>query len=297
MTRNRPLAVALMGGFALAGCNRDAAEPAVPVDQTPPSATATAPAAPPIGYACESGETVMVQYPDTGTAQVAYKGQTYTLRIAPSGSGARYAGSGVEWWTASRNGLENATLSRLGPNEQVGTVVLERCSRPSSNPDLPTPGPGPTSDAGVTGVACRAADLRLSNDGGDAGAGNRANVFGVTNAGAAACSLSGYPVVSLLDAQGRALTAVRSDQNPAVATPVTVQPNAKAYFDIAWNVVPNEANGERACPAVARVSLRVGNDPASLALPLAFTPCGGRIRVNPFRATSEPSLTPPPAAA
>jgi membrane-bound inhibitor of C-type lysozyme len=296
MALNRSLVVVVTGALALAACNRDVAVPATPVEQAGAPAAATAPAAPAIGYACESGRTVMVQYPDTATAQVSYGGQSYAMRIAPSGSGARYAGSGLEWWTASRNGLESATLSRLGPNDDVGMAVLERCSRPSSNPDLPPPGPGPSPQPGETAVACRAADLRLSNDGSDAGAGNRANVFGLTNAGAAACSLSGYPVVSLLDAQGRALTAVRPDQNPAVVTPVTVQPNTKAYFDIAWNVVPNEANGERVCPAVARVSLRVGSDPAALAIPLAFTPCGGRIRVNPFRGTAEPGLTPPPAA-
>jgi len=297
MTLNRPLAFVVTGALALAACNREAAAPASPVEQAAAPGAAAAPPAPAIGYACESGETVMVRYPDTATAQVSYDGQSYVMRIVPSGSGARYAGSGLEWWTASRNGLESATLSRLGPNDDVGMAVLERCSRPSTNPDLPAPGPGPSPQPGETAVVCRAADLRLSNDGGDAGAGNRANVFGITNAGAAACSLSGYPVVSLLDAQGRALTAVRTDQNPAVATPVTVQPNTKAYFDIAWNVVPNEANGERVCPAVARVSLRIGSDPAALAIPLAFTPCGGRIRVNPFRGTAEPSLTPPPAGA
>lgn len=297
MTLNRPLALVLSGALALAACNREAAAPASPVEQAAAPGAAAAPAVPAIGYACESGETVMVQYPDTATARVSYDGQSYVMRIVPSGSGARYAGSGLEWWTASRNGLESATLSRLGPNDDVGVAVLERCSRPSSNPDLPAPGPGPSPQPGEAAVVCRVADLRLSNDGGDAGAGNRANVFGVTNAGAAACSLSGYPVVSLLDAQGRALTAVRTDQTAAVATPVTVQPNTKAYFDIAWNVVPNEANGERVCPAVARVSLRIGSDPAALAIPLAFTPCGGRIRVNPFRGTAEPSLTPSPAGA
>lgn len=287
MTRNPPLAAVLMSTLALAACNREAAEPATPVDQTPPAATATTPAAPPIGYACESGETVMVQYPDTGTAQVAYNGQTYTLRIAPSGSGARYAGSGVEWWTASRNGLENATLSRLGPNEQVGTVVLERCSRPSSNPDLPTPGPDPVSSAGVAGVACRTADLRLSVETGDAGAGNRVQLFGLTNAGTTPCSVAGYPAVSLLDAQGRALSAVRSEQNPATASPVTVPAGEKAWFDIAWTVVPDQTQGQTACPAAARISVRIAGDPAALAAPVVLSPCNGRIRVNPVRATAE----------
>jgi membrane-bound inhibitor of C-type lysozyme len=257
---------------------------------------------PAIGYACESGQTVLVNYPDSATAQLAYQGQTYAVRLVPSGSGARYSGSGVEWRVASRGGQESATLSRLGPDEDVGVAVLERCARPSANPAQPAQGPADQETPAPGGVLpftapCRSAQLRLSNDAVDAGAGNRANVFGVTNTGTGACSLSGYPSVSLLDAQGRALTKIRSDQNPAIATPVSIPGNGKAFFDIAWNVVPHEGAGERVCPSAARLRVLIPGDTAALAIPLAFTPCGGRIRVNPFRSTAEPGLTPPPAAA
>lgn len=303
MRLNRLLAAALIGAFSVAACSRETETPATAVEQAPPQAAAATPTAPPIGYACESGQTVMVQYPDTATASVAYRGQTYAMRLVPSGTGARYSGSGVEWWIASRQGQESATLSRLGPNEDVGVAVLERCSRPSANPALPAPGPGEPATPETGGVLtpasapCRAAQLRLASENGDAGAGNRANVFSVTNAGTTPCSLSGYPSVGLLDAQGRALTMVRSDQNPTVATPVTVTVSGKAFFDIAWTVVPNASAGEQTCPSAARVRVLIPGDPAALAVPLAFTPCGGRIRVNPFRATAQPSLTPPPAAA
>lgn len=294
--------IALSAILALLGtaCTREAA---TPTEVTEPSAAtgAQGSVAPPIGYACESGQTVMVQYPDTATAQISYRGQTYAMRLVPSGSGARYSGTGLEWWVASRGDQEASVLSRLGPNEDVGVAVLERCSRPSVNAGLPAPGPADAQSPAATGVApvsapCRAAQLRLNNETGDAGAGNRANVFGITNTGPAPCSLAGYPSVGLLDAQGRALTAVRSDQNPAVSSPVSIPANGKAFFDIAWNVVPDEAIGERVCPAAARVRVVIPGDPAALAIPLALTPCGGRIRVNPFRATLEPGQTPPPAA-
>ena len=300
MSLNRLLAAAVIGAMSVSACTREEEAPAEPVNQTPPVAQSTTPTAPPIGYACESGQTVTLQYPDTATASVAYKGQTYALRLVPSGSGARYSGSGVEWWIATREGSESATLSRLGPNEDVGVAVLERCSRPSANPALPVPGqqqPQPAPGGVLPASApCRAAQLRLNSETGDAGAGNRANVFGVTNAGTAPCSVSGYPAVSLLDAQGRALTAVRSDQNPNTATPVNIPVGGKAFFDIAWNVVPNEGNGERVCPSTARVRVLIPGDTAALAIPLAFTPCGGRIRVNPFRAGVEPGAAPAVAA-
>ena len=144
---------------------------------------------------------------------------------------------------------------------------------------------------------CRAAQLRLNSETGDAGAGNRTNVFGVTNTGIAPCSVAGYPSVSLLDAQGSALTAVRSDQNPQTATPVNIPVGGKVFFDIAWNVVPNEGAVERVCPSAARVRVLIPGDPAALAIPLAFTPCGGRIRVNPFRAGVEPGQAPEPVRA
>lgn len=304
MHLNRLVATGLIGALCVAACTPPSEKPAETTEVVPtaPAAGATTAAAPPIGYACESGQTVMVQYPDTATAQIAYRARTYTMRLVPSGSGARYSGSGLEWWVASRSGQESATLSRLGPNEDVGVAVLERCARPSANPGLPAPGPGEPATPASGGVLpastpCRVAQLRLSNDAGDAGAGNRANVFGMTNTGTLACSVSGYPSVGLLDAQGRVLTAVRSDQVPAVATPVSIPANGKAFFDIAWNIVPNEGAGERVCPSVARVRVLIPGDTAALAVPLAFTPCGGRIRVNPFRSTAEASLTPPPAAA
>ncbi|MES2861947.1 MAG: DUF4232 domain-containing protein [Pseudomonadota bacterium] len=301
MSLNRFLVVGLIGAMAVSACTQPAEEPADAVPQTPPVA-APAPTAPAIGYACESGQSVTAQYPDTATASIAYKGQTYALRLVPSGSGARYSGSGLEWWIATREGSESATLSRLGPNEDVGVAVLERCSRPSANPALPAPGSPMTPQSGPggtipTSTPCRVAQLRLTSDSGDAGAGNRVNVFGVTNTGTAPCSVSGYPAVSLLDAQGRALTTVRSDHNPAVVAPVNIAAGGKVYFDIAWNVVPNEGNGERVCPTAARVRVLIPGDTAALAIPLTFTPCGGRIRVNPFRSTVEPGQAPEPAAA
>ena len=297
MSLNRILAAAVIGAMSVSACTREAETPAEPVNQTPPVAQPTAPTVPAIGYACESGQTVTVQYADTATASVAYKGQTYALRLVPSASGARYSGSDLEWWIATREGSESATLSRLGPNDDVGVAVLERCSRPSANPALPVPGQPIAPQPAPGGVLpastpCRAANLRLSSETGDAGAGGRTNVFGVTNIGTAPCSVSGYPAVSLSDGQGRGLTAIRSDQNPNTAMPVNIPAGGKAFFDIHWTVVPNEGAGERVCPSAARVRVLIPGDTAALAIPLAFQPCGGRIRVNPFRSAIEPGAAP-----
>ncbi|QDH74169.1 DUF4232 domain-containing protein [Brevundimonas sp. M20] len=276
--------------LTVSACTQEAESPPAPVTGAP---AATAQTTPPVSYACESGQPVNVIYPDAASAQLAYKGQTYVLRSVQAASGARYVGAGVEWWTANRDGTESATLSRLGPNEEVGAAVLERCSRPSPGPmvtgPVPTPEPAP---GGVLPAAapCRGPQLKLSNEGGDAGAGNRVTNIGVQNIGGTACSLTGYPGVVLQDRQGRNLTAIRSEQSPGsyfsagqAPAPVVLAPQARAAFELAWNVVPNEAQGQTSCPNVARIRVTAPGDTSAASLDLAFAPCGGRVRVSPIR--------------
>lgn len=295
------LAIVTVSTLALVAACTQPAEKAEPQPTQPQATAPTMPAAPPVGYACESGQTVTVAYPDTATAQITYKGQAFAMRAVQAASGARYAGSGLEWWTETRDGQESATLSRLGPNEDVGVAVLERCSRPAAgvaNPPGPAPIPTPAPGGVLPAAApCRGPQLRLSADGGDAGAGNRQLVVGVTNVGLQTCSLTGYPTVTLQDARGRTLTAIRADQNPSsyfsnnsAPQPVTLAPQGKAFFDINWNVVPHEAQGERTCPSAARIRVTAPGDTSPVNLDQTFTPCGGRIQVSPFHAQGGASV-------
>ncbi|MDQ8028267.1 MAG: DUF4232 domain-containing protein [Brevundimonas sp.] len=286
--------------LTVSACTQESEAPPAPLAEAP---APVAPTTPPVSYACESGQPVNVIYPDTATAQLAYKGQTYVLRTVQAASGARYVGSGIEWWTANRDGAESATLSRLGPNEEVGTAVLERCSRPSSGPVAPGPVPTPEpAPGGVLPAAapCRGPQLKLSTEGGDAGAGNRVTNIGIQNIGATPCSLTGYPGVVLQDRQGRNLTAIRSEQSPGsyftagqAPAPVTLAPQAKAAFELAWSVVPNEAQGQTSCPNVTRIRVTAPGDTSAASLDMTFAPCGGRVRVSPIRSLV-PAGTPAP---
>ena len=280
-----------------AACAQEAETPPEPVE---PSPAPSAPAAPPISYACESGQSVTVAYPDTATAQLTYRGQAYTLRTVQAASGARYAGPDLEWATVNRDGQESATLSRLGPNDQVGVTVLERCSRPSLGPTvagaelIQVPGPG-----GLSDPPCKGPQLRLSNEGGDAGAGGRVTIIGVQNIGSQRCGINGYPTVSLQDGQGRGLTAIRTEQQPGgysregqANIRVALPPGGKAFFDIAWSAVPNEGQGERVCPSAARIRFIAPGDTSPVSLDQPFRPCGGRISVSPIRAEAEPAPVP-----
>lgn len=287
--RSLSLACVLVSSAALAaGCTEEAASPPEAVAPSPAPAAAVAP---PVSYACESGQSVTVAYPDASTARLSYRGQDYVLRTAMSASGARFVGSGVEWWIASRADTENATLSRLGPNEEVGTAVLERCSRPSSGAVTTGALVGAASAATpASAPPCRGPQLRLSNEGGDAGAGNRVTNIGLQNIGAQPCSLAGYPTVTLLDAQDRNLTAIRSEQATGSyftpgqpPAPVVLAPQAKAVFELAWSAIPNEGQGERTCPNAARIRVTAPGDTSPAALDMSLAPCGGRVKVSPIR--------------
>lgn len=293
MTR-RAAVVLTSGLIALAGCNRQA-EPA-------PAAAPTAPAPVQISYTCESGANVAVNYPDPSTAELTYKGKTHALNAMVAASGARYVGTELEWHTAVRDGVEGGVLSRVPAKAEDAPVVLERCSRPAPDVAPPKPEPAPVTP-GLTAAAnppCPGPQLRLSAEGGDAGMGHRVAIIGVQNLGARACSLSGYASVGVQDRQGRDLTGIRAVQatgsylrSGEKPVPVELAPQAKAFFDIAWTVVPHEADGERVCPSATRVRVTAPGDTSPLSLDQTFTPCGGKIDVTPFRAEAEPVVTAP----
>ncbi|RZJ05814.1 MAG: DUF4232 domain-containing protein [Brevundimonas sp.] len=291
----RHAAVVLTSGLmALAACNRPA--------ETPPTVPAAAPAPIQISYTCESGQNVAVDYPNPTTAELTYQGKTHTLNAITTASGARYVGTELEWATAVRDGAEGGVLTRVPARAEDKPVVVERCSRPAPDVAPPKPDPAPVTPglAGAVNPPCVGPQLKLSADGGDAGMGHRVAILGVQNVGTRACSLSGYATVGLQDRQGRDLTAIRPNQATGSylrsgerPTPVELAPQAKAFFDIAWTVVPHEADGETVCPSATRVRVTAPGDTSPLSLDQTFTPCGGKIDVTPFRAEAEPTVTAP----
>lgn len=291
MTRSATFqAIAVTAGFGLlaAGCSQQKpAEPTSPIE-APVAQSAAA-----VGYACESGKTIAVAYPDAQTVRLSYEGKDYVLTSVVSASGARYAGQGLEWWTASRGETESGTLSRAGQGDQAGGVIVERCSRP-----VAAVAPPPS------GAPCAAENLRLAVEGGDAGMGHRLTTLALRNTGADACTVTGYPSVSLLDDEGKLLTSVRAVQAPGsyfaqgrAPTPVEIRPQQAAWFDLAWTVIPHEDKGETTCPSAKTVRVTAPGATTAIALPLAFTPCGGQVEVSPLRPVLDDSAQPASVAA
>ncbi|SER23107.1 Membrane-bound inhibitor of C-type lysozyme [Nitrosomonas sp. Nm51] len=74
-------------------------------------------------YRCESGETITAIYPSTDSTTVQYKGSTYSMQIAVSGSGARYVGGELEWWTKGSGAGSEGTLFRHNADGTSGDSV------------------------------------------------------------------------------------------------------------------------------------------------------------------------------
>ena len=78
-------------------------------------------------YQCDSGASIAAAYPDTDSATVEYQGDRYDMQVAASGSGARYVGGGLEWWT---KGTGSGAEGMLLQHEADGTSgeIIERCT-------------------------------------------------------------------------------------------------------------------------------------------------------------------------
>ncbi|MDT0631167.1 MliC family protein [Rubrivirga sp. S365] len=110
---------------AVQGCSSPSNE--TTAELTPePTAEPAAAAAPQTMYTCESGSTIQASYPTTETAVVEYEGQTLPMTIAVSGSGSRYVGDELEWWTQGAGVGSEGTLFRHNSDGTSGEMV-ESC--------------------------------------------------------------------------------------------------------------------------------------------------------------------------
>lgn len=111
----RLLSLALI--LVVTGCGRSSPENS----RAPVAQSAT-----PVTYQCEGGGTIQVSYPSDSTAVVVYEGRTLQMTIAVSGSGSRYVGEGLEWWTKGSGPGSSGTLFRHLSDGTTGEVV-EQC--------------------------------------------------------------------------------------------------------------------------------------------------------------------------
>lgn len=129
------LRAALLAALALAGCSKG--EPA-PLAESAPTAPAWT------IYVCEDGRIVQALYPDSRTARVRVPGGEHVLTVARSGSGARYVGEGLQWWTKGDEGM----LAPLASGEDIAAAPGVACVPPGrAAVEPPAPGtPGGLAD-------------------------------------------------------------------------------------------------------------------------------------------------------
>lgn len=296
ISRQRPdLAVALSAVFVLAACGE-------PATQAPPASTPAEPAPQTVAYACEGGAQAEASYSADGALALTVGDETWPMNPAEAVSGARWTGETLEWWVTLEGGQEVATLRRLN-TQRIGEAVVARCVRPTTGGvlapeplvDEPTLTPNDTVTPS-TDQPCRAPALSLRAVSEEGAAGSRYNVLSFTNEGTAACTLNGYPGVSLIGANAQARSPFRILQDPgpyygeaSAIEPVRLEPDQSAYFDLVTTVVSGEVPGEtEPCPAVVAVRVSPPGDTGSAQTPLALNPCNQRARVTPFRPTADP---------
>jgi membrane-bound inhibitor of C-type lysozyme len=81
----------------------------------------------PVTYRCPSSRTVQAVYRPPTAATVRYEGRVYEMTVAVSGSGARYVGGGLEWWTRGTGPGSEGMILRHSSNGTPGDLV-ERCA-------------------------------------------------------------------------------------------------------------------------------------------------------------------------
>lgn len=147
-------------------------------------------------------------------------------------------------------GLVIALLVRGAP--APGPTPTPSASSASPTPS-PTPTPTPTQTAAIT--ACTSAQLTVTLGEPDGAAGSTYLPIGFTNSGNVACILSGFPVVSLVDASGDTIGAAAAPDASQSPADITIQPGngAPAVLKITSagvvdNCDPQDASGFKIQP-------------------------------------------------
>lgn len=148
-----------------------------------------------------------------------------------------------------------------------GAAAVTPTAGGSGAPTSPDPGGTPM---------CAASHLSAALGGGDAGAGNLYRYLVLTNTGATACHVTGYPGLSMLDANGRQI-GQPATRRAMTYSPVVLQPGGTASITL------HTANQEGTClPTSAKLKMYPPGSRASLKFTGAFTDCNDLFEITPF---------------
>jgi hypothetical protein len=191
-----------------------------------------------------------------------------------------------------------ATTTTASPATSAPTVADS-----SPPPTLPSAEPsGPTGSGGgsgtvtgtgtVTGIGvCKASAMAEAGYGGDGAAGTGYSGLVLTNKASTSCKVPGYPVVSFVDASGKAYK-FPVHYNHGSASTLTVAPGGKVYFIVGLGLGPmNDDQKQAPCdPAAAGMRISFSTDGSdALTDKGAWRACGAA-DVTPFTTKPDPNM-------
>lgn len=147
-------------------------------------------------------------------------------------------------------------------------------------PSTATPTRSGSPTAPATPPMCATSQLTAALGGGDAGAGSVFRYLVLTNHSPTACHLTGYPGLSMLDAQGRRIGAP-ADRQPMDYRPVVLRPGGSASDTI------RTVNRQGTClPPSVKLRIYPPGNTAPLDFPGSVTDCDDLFTVTPLIAGS-----------
>ena len=179
-------------------------------------------------------------------------------------------------WLAATAALGLLTVAcgeDAGSREPTPTSTSATSTRPPAALDTPSADPAETASGGSV-ARCVTEDLSLDIEVAGAAAGTRFASLIVTNEGASACTIAGFPGVSLVTGSGE-LLGDPADRNPAIgAIAVTLEPGESAHAMAGFPNNENFAPGICAGPS-ARLVLYPPEETAALQADFEEHACTG----------------------
>lgn len=181
----------------------------------------------------------------------------------------------------------------------AGAFVLASCSSPAPTPPTTTSAPSTTSSTtstapptstttsvpAATVASCSAAALSLAEDSAKstAGAGSSYVAYTLTNTGATACALDGFPKIEFFGPSGASgagagpKLSTAAQQSGAPAARVILDAGGAGAFYLVVGDVPVGGVG---CSSVASIDVTPPESSEALAVPSSIDPCGPSVGVT-----------------
>ena len=196
-------------------------------------------------------------------------GDALQTTTGSQGNGGMLVWRKADNFTAFTDGYHSWVNGPFGLQERLNSQRFSWEWNPDGLPIVPPP---------VPGDRCHTAQLSLSIQAGEGGAGHIGNTMRFTNNAPVSCTFYGYIGAQMLDAQNNPLPTqvirgggyLFKDPGPSL---VTVPAGGSADFGLEWSTVP--VGNETTCPQSSQLAVIPPDEYAPIIIPMTLAPCGG----------------------